>query len=108
MLCCSTVCIVACSEVPVPPSCASPRIADTQESNPCICWLLGVGFLSPFASAQSLELAASEVLVSTAQTDVNASSTLFSLKTYVGPWYQRVLLLGVVQTGRFQACFRLW
>lgn len=84
-------------------------LADTQESSPCICWLLGVGFLSPFASAQSLELAASKVLVSTAQADVNASFTLFSLKTYVGPWYQRVLLfLGVVQTGRFQAFFRLW
>lgn len=50
-----------------------------------------MGFISPIASAQSLELAASKVLVSTAQAHVNASFTLFSLKTYVGPWYPRVL-----------------
>lgn len=56
-----------------------------------MCGLLGVGFISPFASAQSLELAASEVLVSTAQAPVNANFTLFSLKTCIGPWYQRVL-----------------
>lgn len=43
-----------------------------------MCWLLGVGFISPFASAQSLELAASEVLVSTAQAHVNASFTVVS------------------------------
>lgn len=80
-------------EVSVPPASASPCTADIQESNLCVCWLLGLGFISPFASAQSLELAGSEVLVSAAQAHVNASFTPLSLNTCVGPWYQRVLPL---------------